>query len=61
MSEKAKSAKAVKPDKAAAKKPQVKVRDLKPKKDPKGGIIAHESVHVVNQTKNHNDTLVSDN
>jgi len=55
MSEKKKT------EKAAAKKPQVKLRDLKPKKDPKGGLIAHESVHVVNQTKNHNDTLVSDN
>jgi hypothetical protein len=28
------------PTKSKTKKPQVKVRDLKPKKNPKGGIIA---------------------
>ena len=48
-----------KPDKKSAAKPQVKVQDLKPKKDPKGGPSGSNG-YGGSVLLNHNETLVHD-
>jgi len=48
-----------KPDKKSAAKPLAKVKDLKPKKDPKGGPWGSEGTGGSTRL-NHNETIVRD-